>query len=57
MHKCDNDLNNGGLSECRIFREEDGIPSLQEALMEFSLTEVSCGEDRIKSKKVKVKGK
>lgn len=39
VHKCDNDLNNGGLSEHRIYREQDGIPSLQEAFREFSLTE------------------
>lgn len=37
--KCDNGFNNGGLSEHRIYREQDGIPSLLEALMEFSLTE------------------
>lgn len=39
MHKCGNDFNNGGLSVHRIYREQDGTPSLQEALKEFSLTE------------------
>lgn len=40
MHKCDDDFNNGGLSEHRIYREQNGIPSLLEALMEFSLTKL-----------------
>lgn len=57
VHKCDNDFNHGGLSVHRIYRERDGAPPLQEGLKESFNWEISYGEDRIKQKKVKVKGR